>query len=970
MACTIRLVAAAGAVSVLVLAAARPGWAGGQAHALGEGAAVSAEQVEADWLRQVALRENRTPAGPRTTNVTPEQDAAGGVDGVIDGKWGFHTADEERPWWQVDLGKAAALERIVLYNRCDGCGGRNARIIVLLSDDGKTFRRAYQHDGTAFYGQTDKKPLSVDLKGAAARYVRLQLPGRSYFHLDEVEVYAAGGKENVALGKPATQSSVSEWSAGHSGKPAAASGRPSGPRAYPIAVAIERGLKLADDLRRRGADVEPQVKALRQADERLRGLPADAPAETHRKIFMDVRWAVRDMALRNPLLGFESVLFVKSAPGRFPHISDQFYGWWSRPGGGVFLLEGFKGPRPRLRCLTADMAEGSYLRPDLSHDGKKVLFAYCKYYPHVPDIKDKASKVNVPEDAFYHVFEMNVDGTGRRQLTRGRYDDFDARYLPSGEIVFISTRKGTFLQCNPANSAATTKADLPDSYVRCGGDQYRPVPVFTLHVMDGDGGNLRPISAFENFEWTPSVADDGQILYTRWDYIDRFNGHFFSLWSTHPDGTNPQLVYKNYTVRPQVAMEAMSVPNSRKLVFTASAHHSITGGSLVLFDRTRGTEGEAPLVRLTPEVPFPETEAWADSYYACPHPLSEEHYLVGWADRRLPPHSRVDGTEQNPVNAMGIYLYDAFGNLNLLYRDPAISSSNPIAVRPRPKPPLYSSTVAWDGPQEGCFMLQDIYEGLAGVARGTVKWLRVVGVPPKVQPNMNSPNLGVSSEDPGKFLLGTVPVEPDGSAYFRVPSGIPVFFQAVDGDGLAIQTMRTLTYVWPKQTLSCVGCHESREAAPPTPGRHPLAAARESSRLIPGPAGSWPLRFDVLVQPVLDRQCVSCHRPGSGNEKGSRLDLTAAKAYDSLLSFGGKDLRQLAFEKDRSIVGDCPARKSKLMALLRDPKGHEGVRLDADSLARLAAWMDLYAQRQGHFSDKQEQELTRLREQMAPLLAR
>jgi hypothetical protein len=126
--------------------------------------------------------------------------------------------------------------------------------------------------------------------------------------------------------------------------------------------------------------------------------------------------------------------------------------------------------------------------------------------------------------------------------------------------------------------------------------------------------------------------------------------------------------------------------------------------------------------------------------------------------------------------------------------------------------------------------------------------LRVIGVPPKVQPQMNSPELGVSREEPGKFVLGETPVEEDGSAFFRVPSGISVFFQALDADGLAIQTIRSLTYLQPGQTLACVGCHESRETSP-LAGRMPLAATRAPAKLIPGPTGSWPLRYDELVQP-------------------------------------------------------------------------------------------------------------------------
>jgi len=563
---------------------------------------------------------------------------------------------------------------------------------------------------------------------------------------------------------------------------------------------------------------------------------------------------------------------------------------------------------------------------------------------------------------------VNLDGSGVRQLTRGYYDDFDGRYLPNGDIVFLSTRKGTALQAGKASAAATCEATQPDSYVRCGGGNSRPVAVFTLHRISGDGANLRAISAFENFEWTPSVTADGRIVYARWDYIDRFNGPFISLWSTNPDGTNAQLVYGNFTKAPQCVFEARSIPNSQKLIFTASAHHSNTGGSLALLDRTLGTEFERPLTRLTPEVPFPETEAWANMYYANPWPLSEEHFLVAFSDKRLPSHSRfaIDDP-RNPPNSMGIYLYDAFGNLEPLYRDAEISSMNPIPIRPRPRPPVFPETVDWDGSQEGRLLLQDVYQGLRDVERGTIAQLRIVAVPPKVQPQMNSPMLGVSREDPGKFVLGTVPVEEDGSAFFRVPSGVSIFFQAIDRNGLAIQTMRSLTYVQPNQTLSCIGCHEQRDTAP-LPHGLPLAATREPSKLTPGPSGSWPLRFDELVQPVLDQHCVGCHSPGSREQRAHALDLTPAKAYGSLLSFGDKDLHKLAFERDRSYVGDMPARRSKLLALLTGAEGHEGVRLGAEELERLVTWMDTYAQHIGHFSDEQEQQLHEFRRAMAAML--
>ncbi|MHC4430746.1 MAG: HzsA-related protein [Planctomycetota bacterium] len=917
--------------------------------------AITPDRIEADWLRQDEVRWSG-PVPPKT-KVKPEEDAPGGCDGIKSGQFGFHTEKEDRPWWQVDLGKVVSLHRVVVYSRCD-LAEPPWRLMLLVSEHGRDPWQVYEHDGTPFFAHSGDKPVVVVLEGMQGRYVRVQLAGKGYLYLDEVEVYATGDGRNLALGKAATQSSSGERStfSVNCG-------------VHRIRRLIGRGLKLGESLRELGANVDEQLGTLRQVAGQIEN-PLDGDVEqAQRRMYLCAHRAVRQMALANPLLDFDKILFVKRAPGTLPHMSDQYYGWWSRPGGGIYLLEDFKSERPLIRCVTEGWAAGNFLRPELSYDGKKVLFAYCRYYPHVAGM-EKVDKEKLPEDMFYHIFEMNVDGTGCRQLTFGRYDDFDGRYLPNGDIVFLSTRKGQSLQCGKDSAAATKRRTLPDSYVRCGGDEKRPVAVFTLHAMNADGSDLRAISAFENFEWTPSVADDGRILYARWDYIDRFNGHYMSLWSTNQDGTNPQLVYGNFTRRPQCIFEARSIPNSRKLVFTGSAHHSITGGSLALLDRTFGTEGEGPITRLTPEVCFPETEGWMEMYYANPYPLSENYYLVAWSDRKLPPHKGGNQIrdERNPANATGIYLYDRFGNLELLYRDPQISSMNPIAVRARRSPPIQPDNVEWEGPQQGCFLVQDVYQGLEGVERGSVTHLRIVGVPPKVQPRMNSPKLGVSKEDPGKFVLGTAPVEKDGSAYFRVPSGIPVFFQALDSEGLAIQTMRSLTYVQPNQTLSCVGCHESREQTPLL-GARPIATLREPSKITPGPAGSWPLRFDKLVQPMLDRLCVQCHSPSSDNDKAAAFDLTAESAYENLISYGDKDLEKLAFEKDRSEIGQCPARMSKLLALLKREGGHEHVELDGDSFECLVTWMDTYAQRQGSFSPEQEQQLHQLKEEMASLLA-
>jgi len=910
--------------------------------------------LQRDWLRQAELRYSATTGGI----VSCEDDAAGGVNGVIDENWGFHTAQEPNPYWQVDLGEITNIGRVVLYNRRDACGERNKFIIFSVSDDSKNWTKIWQNNGTMFHGATDSKPLIVDLsdKSVSGRYLRLSLEGTVYLHLAEVQVYKPNGEENIALHKNATQSSTSQWSSKHAISP-----KTDAEQTIPDFVfqkVLGSGRKLADDLRDKGVDVSHAVTVF---DEVENG-PQDL-AE-----YFKLRQAIRRLALSNPLIDFDAVLFVKHAPAAFPHMSDQYYCFWQRGGGCIGVLENIKSDHPSFRNLTANWKNGTFFRPELSYDGKKVLFAYSEYDPGLADLRDKTDKSKIAENVWFHLYEMDIATGGTRKLTHGKYDDFDGRYLPDGDIVFLSTRKGRKLQTTVFDAAAMTNADLPDSYVRCGGDNYRPVPVFSLHKIDPDGQRITQISAFENFEWTPALANDGRLVYTRWDYIDRFNGHFFSLWTTCPDGTRTSLVYGNYTVRPQVPIEARAVPGSNELVFVASAHHSSFGGSLVMLNPSIGQEGDEPIERLTPEIVFPETEGWADQFYANPWPLSSDYFLVSWSDQKLPPHCRVCNEQENPSNNSGIYYFDRFGNLELLYRDKRISSMNPIPLKSRPLPPTVPNGIDWDAPQEGEFMVQNIYEGLKeyGITpdKHQVKSLRIVGVIPKVQPQMNSPVLGVSAEDTGKFVLGTVPVEDDGSVYFRVPSSIPYFFQVLDENGMMLQTMRSLVYLMPGEQSACIGCHENRDTVVGTLSAMPKAMTRKPSALRHDPSGTFPLRFSELVQPVLAKQCVSCHSSSASGTDAAKLDLTAPKAYHSLISFHDNDLRKLAFERDQSIPGENIAAKSRLMYLLLHPSeisAHATLAISEDDLYRFAVWMDTYANIIGLFSAGQEKELRELR---------
>jgi len=705
-----------------------------------------------------------------------------------------------------------------------------------------------------------------------------------------------------------------------------------------IAQLLARGDALLRDLQVAGVDLRAEQAA-------WDGLRAAPPGEETWRQLHRLR---RQIALRNPLAAVGPLLFVKQAPGVFSHQLTQYYGRCARPGGGVFVLEE---PGRSLRCrpLTAGLPPGSCQQPAVSYDGRRVLFAYCRV-PAAP-----ASWTSNPE-RFYHLYEMTAGGADVRQLTDGPYDDFAPRYLPDGRLVFISTRRGGFHRCGQG-----------------------PCPTYTLAVANADGSQPRPISWHETHEWDPAVLNDGRIIYTRWDYVDRHAVYYEQLWSAHPDGSHVQAYYGNHTLNPVGVWEAQPIPGSPRVMATAAAHHAMTAGSIILLDITRGRDGLAPVTRLTPDALFPESEApvaqdlagggrwhapagvaapppvppeaarWPGHCYRTPWPLSEKYFLVAYSFDPL-----IGEPHANPPNQFGLYLADAFGNKELLYRDPDISSLWPMPLRPRPAPPMLPA--AEPAEPSGTFFLQDVRAAWPYLPDVPITRLRVLQILPKTTPNINAPTLGLAHASPGKQVLGTVPVEADGSAFFRAPAGVPLAFQVLDARGQAVQTMRSAVYLQPGETAGCIGCHEPRDRAP-APRAAPRALRRPPSDIAPGPDGARPFSYPLLVQPVLDRHCVTCH---SGPRPGGGLDLTGAPqgrftaSYHALAGrvpisawgSAGGDFRA-ANSEPLTRPDFFGARASPLMHMLL--RGHQKVRLDADDVERLATWMDANALFYGTF---------------------
>lgn len=603
-----------------------------------------------------------------------------------------------------------------------------------------------------------------------------------------------------------------------------------------------------------------------------------------------------------------------------------YYDYADISGGGIYILQ-----KPGQSFETHDLIrnrlpKGNYTTLSLSYDAKTIYFAFAERAAEKPDYYS-------PQRQCFHLFAMEADGSNLRQLTFGPQDDFDPCPLPDGGIAFMSSDRGGFTRCN---------------------NPWEPLPAHTLHRLAPDMKTRRTLSFHETSEWHPSVLHDGRIVYIRWDYVDRSAANFHGLWVSNPDGTGTAAIFANYTMDINACYQPRAIPGSRKIVFIAGAHHANVGGSLVLldpdkvaFDAETGQDNLHSTERLTPEVCFPESAGWPKSYFHAPWPLSEDFFLVGFSFDPLPGMS--SGTTTDTFT--GLYYFDRFGNMELMYRQDGISSMYPIPFRNRPAPPAIASTRDPEMGAFGEFLLADVNAGHFPMPSDRpIRELRIFQVLPKSRTHVaNDPRIGYANAESARMLLGTVPVEKDGSAYFRAPAGKPLYFQAVDQHGRAVQTMLSVAYLQPGERRSCIGCHEYRTQSPVAPGQRLLAAQRQASEITPGPNGTRPFSFPLLVQPILDRHCVRCHDGSAGADK-SKLLLTGtsrgdfSEAYSNLRPFvrwyewGGETIDSIV-----SKPGRCGADESTLTKIVTNSIRSNRVRMTDEELRAIYLWLDANA---------------------------
>jgi hypothetical protein len=577
--------------------------------------------------------------------------------------------------------------------------------------------------------------------------------------------------------------------------------------------------------------------------------------------------AVRSRAmLAHPALKFDKLLFVKQKSRSFSTYTGHLTK--GDPGGNLCVLSPVSADG-KVTELVPELPNGVVGRFDLSFDATKVVFCHAR------------------EGGLFRIYEIDIDPkTGRRvsgsrlrQLTHGGqreaktveqfdgvfcghgYDDIDPIYLPTGNIMFASTRSERSVLCFPAT-------------------------VTTLHLMDADGKNIRCISRGQVNEINPCVLSDGRVVYMRWEYVDKGFGNAQSLWSIHPDGSGSDHVYKNSLVRPGAMTNACSIPGSQRLVAIAAGHHGGMAGPVVLVDGRCNRRNAQGLTNITPEISYPGLFPMKSNGgpFREPYPFSEKFFLVS---------HRPAGIEYHKGADYGIYVLDAWGNRAELYRDPDLSCHQPTPLRPRRKPTTISSVADTDdvdtrkAKMEGLatVFLLDVYQGMTGIERGRVKYIRV----------MDALNLGwydtwragkqgdstgqqasavsLGGDVAVKKTHGIATVREDGSAFFTVPANENLFFQALDENYMELQRMRTFINLMPGENRSCVGCHEVRRHAPNLRRANPMALDYPVETLYPQPGDTGPrtVHYARDVQPIFDKHCIGCH---SGEKPEGDLVLT------------------------------------------------------------------------------------------------
>ncbi|MGB2819570.1 MAG: SUMF1/EgtB/PvdO family nonheme iron enzyme, partial [Phycisphaerae bacterium] len=649
---------------------------------------------------------------------------------------------------------------------------------------------------------------------------------------------------------------------------------------------------------------------------------AEGQGDTARQLevarkFLELR---SEALLANPLLDFDKLLLVKrSLTSPKLGLPQNWQGNCALSRSGYdneIAVVDMKDPGGRLSTLYRPEGTKFVGDVDLHFDADRMMFS------------------SLDSDNRWQVYEIDADGKDLRQVTPGSpakdVDNYDSVYLPDGRIIFGSTACFHGVPCvGGGNSVAN------------------------LYLMnaDRDPNSIRQLTFEQDHDWCPTITHNGQVMYARWEYSDA--PHYFSrlLFSMNPDGTQQLEMYGSNSYWPNSIFYARPCPgHPSKVVAVISGHHGVPRmGELIVFDPAQGRHEASGVVQRIPGYGQKVEPVIRDGLvngswprFLHPWPLSDKYFLVS--------------CQKSNKDTWDLYLVDVFDNMLLLRKEPGYAMFEPIPFRATRRPPIIPDKVDLTR-KDAILYVSDVYKGpgLKGVPRGTVKKMRVYSFHYAYYRMGGHINIGIDGPWDVHRILGTVPVDADGSAMFRVPANTPIALQPLDKDGKALQIMRSWMTAMPGEFLSCVGCHEKQSETAVI--RYHTATAREPVEITPwyGPARGF--SFPREVQPVLDKYCAGCH---DGTKKGKdgkpmpdfrRTDKKGQRNFSPAYHALHPYVRRPGPESDYHLSEplEYHADGSELIQMLR--KGHGRVQLDAEAWDRLITWIDLNVPAHGTWSE-------------------
>jgi hypothetical protein len=761
----------------------------------------------------------------------------------------------------------------------------------------------------------------------------------------------------------------------------------------PLDVQLRRTEALLQKIKTMLTPTSHAGKALSELEKRFQRLARTAAALSPARgenasgkvkdLYLELRRLNREIVLSNPLLDFDDIIYNRWTSS-YGHV-QECWGSTVLDEGGLYVTTGLCSGRPSLRNLLQEscfsngpwqgrkiLALGKAIRSfDLSYDGTKVVFAW---------VHRQSRK--------HHVATVNTDGSELRLLTNGRYEDLDPVWLPNGRIAFVSTRPEITVRCN--NSDTTRQC--------------------VMYSMRADGSDVVRMSFHETNERYPTVDNHGMLIYMRWDYIDRDFSAAHNLWRCFSDGRDPRSPHGNYPFphgswstsvdgrgdRPFAEYFMRAIPGSTKYIAIASTHHSPPYGTPILINTGVRDDNRLSQVEvITPDcLPFANecgkytkrglyqgirfVPIQRECAYFDPWPLSEEFFLIPWGTISDRTERRLQ--EKDNETSMRLCLLDIFGNRELISDCYLKGGGHYLTARPlraRLTPPVHPMGT-WQGERANTPQHKRATIGVVNVKQTDFDWpenvsvkrMRIVQLFPRKWGvgDIENPATGWSEGGICRVSLGTVPVEEDGSVYCEAPVNKGLLFQLLDENGVAVQTMRSLTYVHPGEQLTCVGCHEDKWQAVPIASASPVAFQRDPSALEPDVGGVVPMTFG-FVRPVFERNCVGCHRkenvaltdysynrdiptfpdPGQTNRLSDYVWwFDSSNNNDGVGPYGGYRSTPLRFGFNESRMGKALVNPTHQSALKSGTFSQE-------DLDHIILWLDLNAMRLARPTKDEEQ---------------